>query len=97
MSKEGYSPSLQWDSKDIADTAKKDMLCAHSEKLAIACALINTPQQTSIHVVKNMRMCGDCHVITALISKLEERNVWVRDANRMHVFEDGKCSCGDYW
>ncbi|OMO79409.1 hypothetical protein COLO4_24441 [Corchorus olitorius] len=34
---------------------------------------------------------------TKLISKLVNREIVVRDANRFHHFKDGVCSCGDYW
>lgn len=96
MSQEG-SPRLHWVSQDIPDSAKEELVCGHSEKLAIACALINTSEGTTICVVKNLRICGDCHDATSLISKLEKRKIEVRDANRVHFFEAGKCSCGDYW
>ncbi|MCO5566363.1 hypothetical protein L7F22_020040 [Adiantum nelumboides] len=68
----------------------------HSEKLAIACAIINTPQGKDIRITKNMRVCGDCHAATSVISKLEKRKIMVKDASCLHIFEGGKCSCGDY-
>ncbi|KAI5066600.1 hypothetical protein GOP47_0019224 [Adiantum capillus-veneris] len=97
ISQQGYFPTVLLVSQNISNDAKKDVLCRHSEKLAIACALINTTQGKDIRIVKNMRVCDDCHVVTSLISKLENRKITVKDANRLHVFEDGKCSCGDYW
>ncbi|KAI5080131.1 hypothetical protein GOP47_0005610 [Adiantum capillus-veneris] len=96
LSLQGYSPSLHWVSRNIPLDSKKALLCQHSEKLAIACAIINTPQRMEIRITKNMRVCGDCHVATSLISKIEKRKIVVKDANRLHVFEGGKCSCGDY-
>jgi hypothetical protein len=42
-------------------------------------------------------MCGDCHAATALISKVLQRSIVVRDAKIFHAFEDGKCQCnGQY-
>ncbi|MCO5575222.1 hypothetical protein L7F22_029020 [Adiantum nelumboides] len=92
----GYSPSFQWVTRNVSDDAKKEILCEHSEKLAVACALINTPNGAPIRV-KNMQMCGDCHAATSLLSKVEKRAIRVKDANRVHASEDGRCSCGDYW
>ncbi|KAJ7952914.1 Pentatricopeptide repeat-containing protein [Quillaja saponaria] len=31
------------------------------------------------------------------ISKIVQRKIIVRDSNRFHCFEDGSCSCKDYW
>ncbi|MCO5576065.1 hypothetical protein L7F22_029872 [Adiantum nelumboides] len=67
------------------------------EKLAIADGLINTTQGEAIQIIKNMRICGDCHAATSFISKIEKCKITVKDANRVHVFENGKCSCGDYF
>jgi hypothetical protein len=71
--------------------------CHHSEKLAIAFGLISTPPKTPLHIYTNLRVCDDCHTATKFISKLEERAITVRDGNRFHCFEDGVCSCRDYW
>ncbi|CAM8899630.1 unnamed protein product [Rhodiola kirilowii] len=32
-----------------------------------------------------------------LITKIYERMIIVRDRKRFHHFEDGSCSCQDYW
>lgn len=32
-----------------------------------------------------------------LLSKLEVRDIVVRDSNRFHHFKGGLCTCGDYW
>ena len=32
-----------------------------------------------------------------LISKVYERKITVRDRKRFHHFQDGSCSCMDYW
>eukprot|EP01119_Soliformovum_irregulare_P011953 TRINITY_DN3068_c0_g1_i1.p1 TRINITY_DN3068_c0_g1~~TRINITY_DN3068_c0_g1_i1.p1 ORF type:complete len:1026 (-),score=156.12 TRINITY_DN3068_c0_g1_i1:50-3127(-) len=72
-------------------------LCEHSEKLAIGFALLNTKEGTPIKLVKNLRVCSDCHEATKAISKLTNRVINVRDANRWHHFKDGQCDCGDYF
>eukprot|EP01018_Ginkgo_biloba_P033469 Gb_14617 [translate_table: standard] len=82
---------------DVEEEQKELLLCHHSEKLAIVFGLISTPPGTTIQVVKNLRVCGDCHTATKFISKIVGREIVVRDANRFHHFKDGQCSCGDYW
>lgn len=69
----------------------------HSEKLALAFALLNTPDGSTIRIKKNIRVCGDCHSAFKFVSKLMEREIILRDTNRFHHFLDGLCSCGDYW
>ncbi|XP_010260584.1 PREDICTED: pentatricopeptide repeat-containing protein At2g13600 isoform X1 [Nelumbo nucifera] len=69
----------------------------HSEKLAVAFGLIHLPAWMPIHVMKNLRICTDCHTVIKLISLVTARELIVRDANRFHHFKEGSCSCGDYW
>ncbi|KAK9929336.1 hypothetical protein M0R45_026438 [Rubus argutus] len=69
----------------------------HSEKLALAFALLNTPPGSTIRIKKNIRVCGDCHSAVKYVSKVEGREIILRDINRFHHFRDGSCSCGDYW
>lgn len=69
----------------------------HSEKLAIAFGLLNTRSGTDITVMKNLRVCVDCHVFIKLVSKIVDRQFIVRDATRFHHFRNGVCSCKDYW
>lgn len=97
MKSKGYVPHLNSVLRDIPDQEKEDALCGHSEKLAIVYALLKTPKGTTIRIVKNLRVCEDCHTATALISKIEQRTIICRDASRFHIFKDGTCSCGDFW
>ncbi|KAJ4893363.1 putative pentatricopeptide repeat-containing protein [Raphanus sativus] len=69
----------------------------HSERLAVAFAILNTSPGTEILVIKNLRVCEDCHVFIKMVSKIVDRRFVVRDASRFHYFEDGLCSCKDYW
>lgn len=93
----GYVPDIAGVLHDIEDEQKLDNLSYHSEKLAVAYGLMKTPSGAPIRVIKNLRMCDDCHTAVKLISKIANRAIIVRDANRFHHFEDGCCSCGDYW
>ncbi|KAL3523170.1 hypothetical protein ACH5RR_016004 [Cinchona calisaya] len=94
---EGYMPHTVNVLADIQDEEKETALSYHSEKIAIAFMLINTPPRTPIRVVKNLRVCADCHIAIKLVSKVFEREIVVRDRSRFHHFRDGTCSCRDYW
>ncbi|KAL0865258.1 hypothetical protein Bca101_044376 [Brassica carinata] len=72
-------------------------LMHHSEKLAIAFELISTKPGTKLTIVKNLRVCRNCHEATKLISKIYKREIIVRDRTRFHHLKDGVCSCCDYW
>ncbi|KNA07902.1 hypothetical protein SOVF_167570 [Spinacia oleracea] len=93
----GYQPETRTALHDVEEEEKELMVNVHSEKLAIAFGLISTKPGTEIRIFKNLRVCLDCHTATKFISKVTERVIVVRDANRFHHFKDGACSCGDYW
>eukprot|EP01018_Ginkgo_biloba_P036696 Gb_40437 [translate_table: standard] len=93
----GYVPDTNFVLHEVEEEVKEHMLCSHSEKLAIAFGLINLSPGIPIQVTKNLRVCGDCHTAIKFISKIVEREIIVRDANRFHHFKDGLCSCRDYW
>eukprot|EP01018_Ginkgo_biloba_P008782 Gb_27833 [translate_table: standard] len=97
MKEAGYVPDRNFVLHDVEEEQKEHVLCHHSEKLAIAFGLINTSPETPIRIVKNLRVCGDCHSATKFIAKIVARDIVVRDAKRFHHFKDGWCSCGDYW
>ncbi|CAI9289814.1 unnamed protein product [Lactuca saligna] len=73
------------------------MVNPHSEKLAVCFGLISLGGGAPLRVMKNLRVCEDCHVVMKLISKVEKREIVLRDPIRFHRFKDGICSCGDYW
>ncbi|ONK57373.1 uncharacterized protein A4U43_C10F19420, partial [Asparagus officinalis] len=97
MKREGYVANTEDVLHDIDEEHKRELLCGHSERLAITFGIISTPPGTTIRVTKNLRVCVDCHTATKFISKIVGREIVVRDTNRFHHFRDGKCSCGDYW
>ncbi|WOL05952.1 hypothetical protein Cni_G14683 [Canna indica] len=97
MKRLGYHPSTDFVLQDVEEQDKEHILCGHSEKLAVALGLISTPSGTPLRVIKNLRICGDCHAAIKFISNFEGREIHVRDTNRFHHFKDGHCSCGDYW
>uniref|UniRef100_A0A0D9W8N2 DYW domain-containing protein n=1 Tax=Leersia perrieri TaxID=77586 RepID=A0A0D9W8N2_9ORYZ len=69
----------------------------HSEKLAVAFGIMTLPTWMPIHIMKNLRICDDCHTVIKLISSVTDREFVIRDAVRFHHFKSGSCSCGDYW
>ncbi|KZV56278.1 pentatricopeptide repeat-containing protein [Dorcoceras hygrometricum] len=93
----GYRPDLTNVLLDVDEREKEFLLGRHSEKLAIAFGLISSGQGMPIRVVKNLRMCSDCHSFAKLVSKVYEREIVIRDNNRFHFFRQGLCSCRDYW
>ncbi|XP_042517950.1 pentatricopeptide repeat-containing protein At3g49710 [Macadamia integrifolia] len=100
MKQAGYVPDVRWalvKDDGTGEDEKEVMLGHHSEKLAIAFGLISTQDGEPILVVKNLRICGDCHNAIKFISVIVGRDITVRDAHRFHCFKEGTCSCGDYW
>lgn len=93
----GYLPDKRFSLHDVEDEQKEESLFYHSERLAIAFALITTVEGSTITVMKNLRICGDCHSAIKLIAKIVDREIVVRDSSRFHHFRSGICSCGDYW
>ena len=68
----------------------------HSEKLALAFGLLNTPNAAPIRVIKSIFMCRDCHNFVKFISLLTAREIVIRDSKRLHKFVNGHCSCGEF-
>lgn len=94
---EGYSAETSLVLMDVGEEEKRERLRSHSQKLAIAFALITSSEGSAVRIVRNVRMCSDCHTYTKLISVIYERDIIVRDRNVFHYFKDGTCSCKDYW
>ncbi|KAD4179589.1 hypothetical protein E3N88_28180 [Mikania micrantha] len=97
MRKSGYIADKESVLRDVDDEEKEEMMGTHSEKLALCFGLLVSDSGAIIRIVKNLRVCWDCHEAMKIISKLEGREIIVRDNNRFHCFHDGSCSCKDYW
>ncbi|KAG5250399.1 pentatricopeptide repeat-containing family protein [Salix suchowensis] len=77
---------------------KEEIVGIHSEKLALAFAIIRSPSAPqSIRIVKNLRTCADCHRMAKYISAKHGCEIYLSDSNFFHHFKSGSCSCGDYW
>ncbi|CAN5952248.1 unnamed protein product [Sphagnum jensenii] len=97
MKEAGYVPDTRFVVHDLDEQQKERAVCYHSEKLAIAYGIISTAPGTQIRIFKNLRICSDCHTATKFISKITGREIVARDGNRFHHFNNGECSCGEYW
>lgn len=97
MRRRGYVPDTSSVLHDMEQQEKERQLFWHSERLAIAYGLLKSVPGTIIRIVKNLRVCGDCHTVLKFISSIVKRDIVVRDVNRYHHFKEGKCSCNDFW
>ncbi|XP_020247743.1 pentatricopeptide repeat-containing protein At2g27610 [Asparagus officinalis] len=97
LKQRGYRPNTEFVLRDMEEEQKAATLAQHSERLAIAYGLISTLKGSPLQIVKNLRVCGDCHTVIKMVSAMEDREIVVRDSNRFHHFKDGSCSCADYW
>ncbi|XP_056684186.1 pentatricopeptide repeat-containing protein At3g63370, chloroplastic [Spinacia oleracea] len=93
----GYVAETKYVLHNVDEEEKTKMLYGHSERLAIAYALLESSKGAPIRVNKNLRVCGDCHAFIKLVSEFFDREIIVRDASRFHHFRHGSCSCGDFW
>ena len=82
---------------DVDEEEKEMTIRIQSEKLAVAFGILNSVPGTTIQIIKNLRVCGDCHTVIKLISKAVNWDIVVRYLKRVHHFKDGMCSCRDYW
>lgn len=62
---------------DVDEHEKEFLLNRHSEKIAMAYGLISTSQGHPIRIVKNLRMCSDCHSFAKFVSKVYDRCIVV--------------------
>ncbi|KAF8053659.1 hypothetical protein N665_1387s0017 [Sinapis alba] len=68
MRKSGHLPNLDFALQDVEEQEQEQILWGHSEKLAVVFGLLNTPDGTPLQVIKNLRICGDCHSVIKFIS-----------------------------
>ncbi|KFK31009.1 hypothetical protein AALP_AA6G056700 [Arabis alpina] len=92
----GYAPVSEAVMHQVEEEEKEYALQYHSEKLAVAFGLLKTVD-VAITIVKNLRICEDCHSAFKYISVVSNRQIIVRDKLRFHHFQNGSCSCLDYW
>ncbi|KAI3444431.1 hypothetical protein Pfo_001096, partial [Paulownia fortunei] len=92
----GYVPNTKCVYQSVDEEEKEKALLSHTEKMAITYGLIKTKTNTPIRVIKNTRICADCHTFAKCISLVRKRQIILKDGNRFHHFMEGKCSCSDF-
>ncbi|XP_047334765.1 putative pentatricopeptide repeat-containing protein At3g13770, mitochondrial [Impatiens glandulifera] len=96
----GYVPDLGCVGYDVDEEQKEKILLGHSEKLALGFGMIYSCSEVggkAIRIMKNLRICVDCHSFVKYVSKVYGREIYLRDTKRFHHFVGGICSCKDYW
>ncbi|WCJ27034.1 Pentatricopeptide repeat (PPR) superfamily protein [Euphorbia peplus] len=93
----GYTAVSESLMHELEEEEREVALRYHSEKVAIAFGLLKTKSGTPIRIVKNLRMCEDCHSAIKYMSVVTKREIIVRDKLRFHHFKEGSCSCLDFW
>ncbi|GFQ07580.1 pentatricopeptide repeat-containing protein at4g32450 mitochondrial [Phtheirospermum japonicum] len=97
MKEAGYVPETKTVLHDVDQEDKEEALMAHSERLAAAQGFMTSAARTPLRIIKNLRVCVDCHNALKIMSTIVGRLIVARDSKRFHHFKDGSCSCNDYW
>ncbi|KAL8458770.1 hypothetical protein ACS0TY_035491 [Phlomoides rotata] len=97
MKELGYVPETKFVLHDVDPEVKEEALMAHSERLAAAQGFLTSAARSPLRIIKNLRVCVDCHNAFKIISKIVGREIVARDTKRFHHFRDGTCSCNDFW
>ncbi|KAD4584690.1 hypothetical protein E3N88_22291 [Mikania micrantha] len=69
IEKVGYVVDTSYVLRDVGDEEKNMAIRFQSERLAIAFALITFQDRRPIRIMKNLRICGDCHTAIKFKSK----------------------------
>ncbi|KAF5752422.1 putative pentatricopeptide repeat-containing protein [Tripterygium wilfordii] len=95
IEKLGYTPVFDHG----GEREKREAHWYHSEKLAVAFGVVSeaAPPGKALRIVKNLRICRDCHEAFKYFCRVIDREIIVRDVNRYHRFFNGRCTCGDNW
>ncbi|CAM0956796.1 unnamed protein product [Alopecurus aequalis] len=94
MEQSGYAPQ---DNEPYCNVEVDPLSCHHTERIAVCYGLISMCGDEPIRVLKNFRMCKECHSSIKFISKIKNRRIIISDGCTYHHFNDGSCSCGDMW
>nr|BAD43657.1 putative selenium-binding protein [Arabidopsis thaliana] len=93
----GYVAETRMALHDIDQESKETLLLGHSERIAFARAVLNSAPRKPFTVIKNLRVCVDCHNALKIMSDIVGREVITRDIKRFHQMKNGACTCKDYW
>ncbi|KAG1346395.1 Pentatricopeptide repeat-containing protein [Cocos nucifera] len=70
LAEAGYLPDVSSVLHDIGDEEKVHVIKEHSERLAIAFGMMVVDADLPICIVKNLRVCGDCHEFSKMVTKV---------------------------
>ncbi|KAK4396316.1 putative pentatricopeptide repeat-containing protein [Sesamum angolense] len=82
----GYVPQIRYALYDLELENKEEILSYHSERLAVAFVLMRK-SELPIRIMKNLRVCGDCHSAFKYISAIVGRQIVLRDSNSFAYLE----------
>uniref|UniRef100_A0A0E0F701 DYW domain-containing protein n=1 Tax=Oryza meridionalis TaxID=40149 RepID=A0A0E0F701_9ORYZ len=85
MQAAGYMPDTQYSLYDLEEEEKESEVFQHSEKLALAFGLICIPPGVPIRIMKNLRICVDCHRAFKFISGIVGREIIDLALNMEHM------------
>ena len=85
MKEAGYIPETRFVLHDIDHESKEEALLAHSERLAIADGLLNSPVRSPIRIIKNLRACL-VHVFKHMFSVFKQHYTYFHTFFHPHVF-----------
>ncbi|CAF1215326.1 unnamed protein product, partial [Didymodactylos carnosus] len=84
----GHKHDASWITRPLMnDETVESVLCGHSERLAIAFNFIQRPMPSRVQVVKNLRVCGDCHLLTNYICQLYRFTVVDKIGNAASLYK----------
>lgn len=67
----GHQFDGSWVTRPLEETETvESVLCSHSERLAIAYHFIRGKKPSNIHVVENLRVCGDCRKLIYFLNTI---------------------------
>lgn len=93
----GYVADTKPALHDVDQESKEIALLGHSERIAFARGVLSSAPRRPFTVIKNLRVCVDCHNALKIMADIVGREVIMRDAKRFHHLKNGACSCKDYW
>ncbi|KAK9994742.1 hypothetical protein SO802_024445 [Lithocarpus litseifolius] len=62
----------------------------HSEKLAVTYGILSLPASAPVKVMKNLRVFQDCHTMMKFLSRVEKREIILRDSIHFHHFREDR-------
>ncbi|KAJ4895031.1 Pentatricopeptide repeat-containing protein [Raphanus sativus] len=88
MKRAGYVSKTSEVLHVVEEEEKERMVRYHSERLAVAYGIMRVSPGKPIRVIKNMRVCEDCHSAIKCMAKITGKVSILRDNNRFHHFKD---------